>query len=97
MLTLSAACGAAQPLSWATLVYCNNVSVVYLSTNPVQHQRTKYVEIDLHFICERVAIGDVRVLHVLTTSQFTDIFTKGLPSSVSQSFGPVSTSVVTRV
>jgi hypothetical protein len=32
------------------LVYCNNISVVYLSTNPVQHQRTKHVEIDLHFI-----------------------------------------------
>jgi hypothetical protein len=65
-------------LSKSTLIYCDNVITVYLSTNPVQHQRTKYVEIDLHFIQERVAIGDVRVLHVLTTSQFTDIFTKDL-------------------
>jgi hypothetical protein len=64
------------------MVYCDNVSVVYLFTNPVQHQRTKHVEIDLHFIRERVAVGDVHVLHVPTTSQFTDIFTKGLPSSV---------------
>jgi hypothetical protein len=39
------------------------------------------VEIDLHFVRDRVAIGEVRVLHVPTTSQFTDIFTKGLPSS----------------
>ena len=39
------------------------------------------MEIDLHFVHDRVAIGDVRVLHVLTTSQFADIFTKGLPSS----------------
>jgi hypothetical protein len=70
------------PLSKSTLVYCNNVSVVYLSTNSVQHQRTKHVEIDLHFVRERVAIGDVRVLHVPTTSQFADIFTKGLPTSV---------------
>jgi hypothetical protein len=74
------------PLSKSTLVYCNNVSTVYLSTNHVQHQRTKHVEIDLHFIRERVAIGDVRVLHVLTTSQFTDIFTKGLPTSVFSEF-----------
>jgi hypothetical protein len=36
-----------SPLSRATLVYCNNVNVDYLSTNPVQHQRTKHVEIDL--------------------------------------------------
>jgi hypothetical protein len=38
------------PPSRCTLVYCNNINVVYLSTNPVQHQRTKHVEIDLHFI-----------------------------------------------
>jgi hypothetical protein len=70
------------PLTNSTLIYCDNVSVVYLSTNPIQHQRMKHVEIDLHFVWERVAIGDVRVLHVLTTSQFADIFTKGLPTSV---------------
>jgi hypothetical protein len=63
-------------------VYCDNVSAVYLSTNPVQHQRTKHVEIDLHFVRDRVALGEVRVLHVPTTSQYADIFTKGLPTSV---------------
>jgi hypothetical protein len=42
-----------NPLSLATLIYCNNVSAVYLSTNPVQHQRTKHVEIDLHFVREQ--------------------------------------------
>jgi len=74
------------PLTKSTLVYCDNVSAIYLSTNPVQHQRTKQVEIDLHFVCEKVAIGDVRVLHVPTTSQFADIFTKGLPTSVFSEF-----------
>jgi hypothetical protein len=57
-----------QPLQQATLVYCDNVSAVYLSTNPVQHQRTKHIEIDLHFVRERVAAGVVRVLHVPTSS-----------------------------
>jgi hypothetical protein len=71
-----------SPLQRATLVYGDNVSAVYLSTNPVQHQRTKHVEIDLHFVRERVATGDVWVLSVPTTLQFADIFTKGLPSSV---------------
>ncbi|WVZ83487.1 LOW QUALITY PROTEIN: hypothetical protein U9M48_030629, partial [Paspalum notatum var. saurae] len=52
-----------HPLQRATLVYCDNVSAVYLSTNPVQHQRTKHIEIDLHFVRERVAAGAVRVLH----------------------------------
>ncbi|WVZ94405.1 hypothetical protein U9M48_040298 [Paspalum notatum var. saurae] len=68
-----------SPLAKSTLVYCDNVSAVYLSTNPVQHQRTKHVGIDLHFVRDFVAIGAVRVLHVPTTSQFADIFTKGLP------------------
>jgi hypothetical protein len=74
------------PPSWCTLVYCDNINVVYLSTNSVQHQRTKHVEIDLHFIREKVAIGQVRVLHFPTTSQFANIFTKGLPSSVFNEF-----------
>jgi hypothetical protein len=69
-----------HPLSRNTLVYCDNVSDVYLSTNPVQHQRTKHVEIDVHFIREKVAIGYAHVLHI-PTSQFADIFTKGLPTS----------------
>jgi hypothetical protein len=75
-----------SPLSRSTLVYCDNVSAVYLSTNPVQHQRTKHVEIDLHFVRDYVAAGAVRVLHVPTTSQFADIFTKGLPSSTFAEF-----------
>jgi hypothetical protein len=70
-----------SPLQRATLVYWDNVSAVYLS-NLVQHQRMKHVDIDLHFIRERVAAGNVRVLNAPTTLQFADIFTKGLPSSV---------------
>ncbi|GJT01145.1 ribonuclease H-like domain-containing protein [Tanacetum coccineum] len=70
------------PLSTATLVYCDNVSAVYLSTNPVQHQRTKHIEIDIHFVREYVASGQVRVLHVPSRFQYADIFTKGLPTAL---------------
>ena len=70
------------PLRRATIVYCDNVSAIYLSTNPIQHQQTKHVEIDLHFVRDHVALGEVRILHVPTTSQYADIFTKGLPTSV---------------
>jgi hypothetical protein len=65
-------------LSRATLVYCDNVGAIYFSTNPVQHQRIKHVEIDLHFVRKRVTIGDVLVLHVPTTSQFANIFVKDI-------------------
>jgi hypothetical protein len=74
------------PLTKSTLIYCDNISVVYLSTNLIQHQRTKHVEIDLHFVRDRVAIGDIHVLHIPTISQFTDIFMKGLPTSVFSEF-----------
>jgi hypothetical protein len=46
----------------------------------------KHVKIDLHFVWERVAIGDVRVLHIPMTYQFADIFTKGLPTSLFSEF-----------
>ncbi|GJX00401.1 ribonuclease H-like domain-containing protein [Tanacetum coccineum] len=74
------------PLSSATLVYCDNVSAVYLSSNPVQHQRTKHIEIDIHFVRDLVAAGQVRVLHVPSRYQFADIFTKGLPSALFEEF-----------
>ncbi|GJS47267.1 ribonuclease H-like domain-containing protein [Tanacetum coccineum] len=74
-------CELHTPLSSATLVYCDNVSVVYLSCNPVQHQRTKHIEIDIHFVHDLVVVGQVRVLHVPSRYQFADIFIKGLPST----------------
>jgi hypothetical protein len=75
-----------HPPSRATVVYCDNLSAMYLSSNPVQHQRTKHVEIDLHFVRDRVALGEARVLHVPTSCQYADIFTKGLPTSVFEEF-----------
>ncbi|GKF26690.1 ribonuclease H-like domain-containing protein [Tanacetum coccineum] len=68
------------------LVYCDNVSAVYLSCNPVQHQCMKHIEIDIHFIQDLVAVGQARVLHVPSRYQFADIFTKGLPSALFEEF-----------
>jgi hypothetical protein len=69
-----------------TLVYYDNVSPVYLASNTVQHQHMKHVEIDLHFIRDKVAIGKIHVLHVPMTSQFMNIFTKGMPSLLFSEF-----------
>jgi len=63
----------------ATVVYCDNVSAVYMAANPVHHRRTKHIEIDIHFVREKVALGQFRVLHVPSAHQFADIMTKGLP------------------
>ncbi|GJW29749.1 ribonuclease H-like domain-containing protein [Tanacetum coccineum] len=75
-----------SPLLTATLVYCDNVSAVYMSANPVQHQRTKHIEIDIHFVRDMVKAGHVRVLHVPSRFQYADIFTKGLPSALFEDF-----------
>nr|GEV28064.1 GDP-fucose protein O-fucosyltransferase [Tanacetum cinerariifolium] len=75
-----------SPLSAVTLVYCDNVSATYLSANPVQHQRTKHIEIDKLFVCDLVTAGQVRVLHVPSRYQYAYIFTKGLPSALFEDF-----------
>ena len=75
-----------SPHRHATLIYFNNINGVYMSSNPVQHQHTKHTEIDLHFVRERVIVGDLRVLHVPTSSQYADIFTKWLPASLFTEF-----------
>jgi hypothetical protein len=62
------------------------MSVVYLSGNSVQHQRMKHVEIDLHLVREKVVLSHVQVLHVPTTSQYANVFTKGLPTSLFHEF-----------
>jgi hypothetical protein len=67
------------PLPSATIVYYDNVSAVYMTGNPVHHRRTKHIEIDIHFVRHKVALGQVRVLHVPSSHQFADIMTKGLP------------------
>ncbi|GJS22529.1 ribonuclease H-like domain-containing protein [Tanacetum coccineum] len=68
-LVAKSSSGAPFSLHYATIVYCDNVSAVYLSSNLVQHQRTKHIEIDIHFLRDQVAPRQVpprqvRVLHV---------------------------------
>nr|GEW16920.1 ribonuclease H-like domain-containing protein [Tanacetum cinerariifolium] len=70
----------------ATLVYCDNVSAVYLSSNPVQHQRTKHIEIDIHFVRDLFSTGRILVLHVPSHYRYVDIFTKGLPTALFDEF-----------
>ncbi|GKA95166.1 ribonuclease H-like domain-containing protein [Tanacetum coccineum] len=50
------------------------------------HQRTKHIEIYIHFVCDLVAAGQVRVLHVPSSYEFAYIFTKGLPTALFEEF-----------
>ncbi|GJW06427.1 ribonuclease H-like domain-containing protein [Tanacetum coccineum] len=77
------------PLSSAMLVYCDNVSAVYLSCNPVQHQRMKHIEIDIHFVRDLVAASQLRVLHVPSRYQFADISPRDYRPLYLKNFPPV--------
>ncbi|GKB90133.1 ribonuclease H-like domain-containing protein, partial [Tanacetum coccineum] len=50
------------------------------------NKRTKHIEIDIYFVRDLVAAGQVRVMHAPSRYQFADIFTKGLPSALFEEF-----------
>ena len=57
---------------------CDNESAVKLANNPVQHSRTKHIDICHHFLRDHVAKNDISLEGVRTEDQLTDIFTKPL-------------------
>jgi hypothetical protein len=85
------------PLSKGTLVYYDNISAVYLSANPVQHQRTKHIEIDLHsFINALPSVMSASYTYRRPPSSRTSS-RRVYPLQCFQNFGPVSTLAVDRV
>jgi hypothetical protein len=63
-------------LSQTPILWCDNVSALAIASNPVFHARTKHIEVDFHFIRERVLHKDLVVKFVSTTDQLADSFTK---------------------
>ena len=55
---------------------CDNESTVKLANNPVQHSRTKHIDIHHHFLRDHVAKSDISLEGVRTEDQLADIFTK---------------------
>nr|ABF94964.1 retrotransposon protein, putative, Ty1-copia subclass [Oryza sativa Japonica Group] len=60
-------------------LWCDNLGAKYLSSNPVFHTRTKHIEVDYHFVRERVSQKLLEIDFVPTGDQVADGFTKALP------------------
>ncbi|GJS04339.1 reverse transcriptase domain-containing protein [Tanacetum coccineum] len=60
-------------------MYCDSKSAIAISCNPVQHSKTKHIDIRYHFIKEHVENGTVEIYFVGTEYQLADLFTKALP------------------
>ena len=70
------------PLTAPPVLWCDNLGATYLSANPILHSRTKHVDVDFHFVRDRVASRSLVLSFVSSQDQLADILTK--PLSVSR-------------
>ena len=63
-------------MTMVPVIWCDNISTVSLSANPVLHSRTKHMELDLYFVREKVM--ERKLVHVLADNQIADVLTKPL-------------------
>ena len=62
------------------ILWCDNVSALALASNPIFHARTKHIEVDYHFVHEKVLNRDMVLKYISTLDQLADLFTKSLSS-----------------
>ena len=66
------------PSTRLTKLYCDNNAIINIAHNLVQHDRTKHVEVDHHFIKEKMEVRLVCMPCISTKKQLADVLTKGV-------------------
>lgn len=67
-------------------MYSDSQAAISIAKNPVHHDRTKHVEIDRHFISEKVNSKIIELNYIPTKKQIADILTKALPRTSFEEF-----------
>jgi len=74
------------PSPRAAKLWCDNIGAKYLSANPVFHARTKHIEVDYHFVRERVLEKLLEIDYIPSGDQVADGFTKALSVRLLENF-----------
>lgn len=69
------------PIIHTPVMWCDNTSAAAIAVNPMQHSRTKHIEIDVHYVRDQVLSKQLRVGYVPSSEQVADCLSKPLTYS----------------
>ena len=63
-------------------LFYDNQAAIHIASHPIFHEHTKHIEIDCHFVRDKVSVGLIKLMPVRLSLQLADAFTKALPSTL---------------